>query len=81
MRIGSPALTTRGLKEAHFEIVGDFLMEALDIAKETQAKGGKKLTEFRDALGGNPRVAALKGKVEAFAKPFPMPGIPVSPPQ
>jgi glycine hydroxymethyltransferase len=37
VRVGSPALTTRGLKETHFRQVADFLHEAVQIALQIQA--------------------------------------------
>jgi glycine/serine hydroxymethyltransferase len=38
MRIGTPALTTRGLKEEEFVQVADFIDRAVKIAKDCQAK-------------------------------------------
>merc|ERR1711879_891992 len=37
VRIGAPAMTSRGLKEADFEQIGDFLHQSLAIATEVQA--------------------------------------------
>jgi glycine hydroxymethyltransferase len=38
MRIGTPALTTRGFKEDEFVQVADFIDRAVKIAKDCQAK-------------------------------------------
>jgi glycine/serine hydroxymethyltransferase len=38
MRIGTPALTTRGFKEAEFVQVADFIDRAVKIAKDCQAQ-------------------------------------------
>lgn len=38
MRIGTPALTTRGFKEAEFVQVADFIDRAVKIAKDCQQK-------------------------------------------
>jgi glycine/serine hydroxymethyltransferase len=38
MRIGTPALTTRGFKEAEFVQVADFIDRAVKIAKDCQEK-------------------------------------------
>merc|ERR1719440_1900868 len=43
-------MTSRGLKEADFEQIGDFLHRGLQIALETQSKSGKKLVDFLKAL-------------------------------
>ena len=74
VRIGAPAMTSRGLQEADFEKIGDLLVEALEICKEVQARTGKKMKDFNVGLEENPRVVALKAQAEAFAVSFPMPG-------
>lgn len=38
MRIGTPALTTRGFKESEFVQVADFIDRAVKIAKDCQQK-------------------------------------------
>merc|ERR1712216_918337 len=77
VRIGAPAMTTRGLKEADFEKVGDFLHRGLQFALATQEKSGKKLVDFLKALEdkeNSDKLNALRLEVEAFAATFPMPG-------
>lgn len=46
VRVGTPAMTSRGLKEADFETVADFLHEVLQISKGVQASSGKLLKDF-----------------------------------
>lgn len=74
VRIGAPAMTSRGLVESDFEEIGRFLVEALDLAKEIQARSGKLLKDFVVALDGDAKVADLRARVEAFSAKFPMPG-------
>jgi len=77
VRIGAPAMTSRGLKEDDFKQIGDFLHRGLQIAIETQSKSGKKLVDFLKALKEKEaadKLSALKGEVEAWAGKFPMPG-------
>jgi len=77
VRIGAPAMTSRGLKEDDFRQIGDFLHRGLQIAQETQSKSGKKLVDFLKALKekeATDKLSALKGEVEAWAGKFPMPG-------
>jgi len=77
VRIGAPAMTSRGLKEDDFKQIGDFLHRGLNIALETQAKSGKKLVDFLKALKekeAQDKLGALKAEVEAWAGKFPMPG-------
>ncbi|KAJ8598309.1 hypothetical protein CTAYLR_007557 [Chrysophaeum taylorii] len=77
VRIGAPAMTTRGLVEADFVEVADLLHEAVQLALKIQdSMTSKKLVDFAKALDGHPEVAALKDKVKAFASRFGMPGKP-----
>merc|ERR1719487_3056606 len=50
VRIGAPAMTSRGLKEVDFEQIGDFLHRGLQLALEVQTTTGKKLVDFLKAL-------------------------------
>jgi len=77
VRIGAPAMTTRGLKEADFVKIGEFLLKALDLSIELQKSTGKKLVDFLKGLESKdmePKLAALKAEVEGFAGGFFMPG-------
>lgn len=75
VRLGSPAMTSRGLVEADFEQIGHFLHRGIGIAQEVQAKSGKKLKDFLPALVGNAALADLKAEVQAFSGGFHMPGL------
>jgi glycine hydroxymethyltransferase len=74
VRIGAPAMTSRGLVEADFEQIARFLLEALEVAKEVQARSGKLLKDFVAALDGDAKAADLRARVEAFSAKFAMPG-------
>ena len=77
VRLGAPALTTRGFKEADFVAVAGFLDRAVKIAAATQASAGKKLATFLPALAEGEAAAALKqlrADVNAYATRFAMPG-------
>jgi len=77
VRIGAGAMTTRGLEEADFVKVADFLHEAVQLALKIQATlPDKKLVTFAKALATNGDVAALKERVKGFASSFGMPGKP-----
>jgi len=77
VRLGAPALTSRGFKEEHFTKTIDFVDEAVDIAKAVQGKS-KKLADFKAVLASdeaiNAQCASLKSRVNEFASQFPMPG-------
>lgn len=76
VRIGAPALTSRGFKEADFVRVADFLHQALLITTAVAAEGPKdeKIAQFTERLHGRTDIAALKAQVLTFARAFPMPG-------
>jgi len=81
MRIGTPALTTRGFKEAEFVQVADFIARAVKIAQDCQQQtpAPGKLKEFKAYLegegAGRQDIKALREEVEALANSFPMPGL------
>jgi glycine hydroxymethyltransferase len=78
LRLGAPALTSRGMKENDFVDVVNFIEEAINIALEAQAATGK-LKEFKEYVitneGTVAKIAELKSRVETFARSFNMPGI------
>jgi glycine hydroxymethyltransferase len=77
IRIGSPAMTTRGMVEADFIRVADLIDKGVKIAINVKSKvEGSKLKDFKDYLDKNnlPEISALRTEVEAFADEFHMPG-------
>lgn len=78
IRLGTPALTTRGLKEEDIDKVVDFIHRGLLLSKEITKISGPKLVDFKEALDNNDdikaKVAALRKEVETFSKKFPLPG-------
>merc|ERR1719330_1810148 len=73
LRVGAPAMTSRGLVEEDFGRVGEFIGEAIDVAVAVQKESGPKLADFRRVLRENPpkELGALKAEVENFASRFP----------
>merc|ERR1719343_445411 len=72
LRVGTPAMTSRGLVEEDFVRVGEFIGEAVDVAAEVQRQSGPKLVDFRRVLKESPPsgLATLKSEVENFAGRF-----------
>ena len=71
VRIGTPALTTRGFKEEDFEKVAEFLIRALKIAQRCQEEAGsKRLKDFIPVIEKDETLKTLKIEVEAFANSF-----------
>lgn len=78
VRIGTPALTSRGLKEKDFEQIAEFLDRGIKITKKINEDPNlsKNLKKFKDELGngqGRKDIAELHKDVEKFASAFPMP--------
>eukprot|EP00796_Vickermania_ingenoplastis_P009044 gene9044-6345_t len=80
IRLGTPALTSRGLTEADMDTVAGFIDRAAALSKEIEASFLKpgvkvvKLKDFTDAVAASAAVKQLREDVEAFATKFPMPG-------
>jgi len=78
IRIGSPALTSRGLNEDDFGKVVEFIDRGVKIALEVQkaAGGSKSFKDFREKLGSQqwPELENLKADVTTFARQFPAVG-------
>merc|ERR1711939_1180025 len=75
VRIGSPAMTTRGCGAEDFRKIGEFLDRCCQIALNVQKEKGKKLNDFVQGLEENADVVALKKEVEAWAIGYGYPGI------
>ena len=76
VRMGAPALTSRGFDERDFETVVDLFDRGVQIALDVKAQGGK-LKDFRRKIteGDNAKaIADLKAEVAAFCGGFPTVG-------
>ncbi|MBA0568259.1 hypothetical protein Golob_005764 [Gossypium lobatum] len=81
IRIGSPAMTTRGFTEKEFTAIADFIHEGVQITIE--AKGlasGSKVQEFLKFVSSpdfllRDKVSNLRSRVEALTTQFPIPGV------
>jgi len=75
IRVGTPAMTTRGFAESDFEKVAAYVDEAVNIAIEVSGKvTGNKLRDFKDFVGDGsslPAVQDLKAKITSFCREFP----------
>merc|ERR1712061_281415 len=75
VRIGAPAMTTRGCGAEDFKKIGLFLDRCCRIAVDVQKEKGKKLKDFEQGLTDNKEVRQLREEVEAFAIGFGYPGL------
>uniref|UniRef100_A0A034WV49 Serine hydroxymethyltransferase n=2 Tax=Bactrocera dorsalis TaxID=27457 RepID=A0A034WV49_BACDO len=79
LRLGTPALTTRGLVETDIDVVVDYIDRALKLCVETTKISGPKLVDFKQTLKSNKEIAEklskLRSGVEEFSAKFPLPGL------
>ena len=82
IRLGTPALTTRGFNENNMKDVAKFLVECVNISKEIEQEfinndsNGKKpkLSEFKNIAKDNIKLKDLGKRVNEYASKFPLPG-------
>merc|ERR1711971_1501997 len=70
VRIGTPAMTTRGCTTEDFKKVAEFLDRVLQISLQIQKEKGKKLKDFEEGLKDCKEIQTLKKDVETFALGF-----------
>jgi glycine hydroxymethyltransferase len=78
IRIGAPAMTSRGMGEADFERIAKYFDDCIAIVKEIQGslpKEANKLKDFRAKLAknDNEKIQAMKKEVTEWAITFPLP--------
>lgn len=74
IRIGSPAVTTRGYLEDDMREVARFMDETLRISLDIQSAKGKKLKDFKNGLDESQAIKELNAAVNEFAMQFDIPG-------
>ncbi|KAK2973933.1 hypothetical protein RJ640_001401 [Escallonia rubra] len=80
IRIGTPAMTTRGFTEKDFISTADFIHEGVQIAREAKRSvSGSKLQDFMKFVASPDfslmdRVSDLQRRVESLTTEFPLPG-------
>ena len=70
IRLGSPALTTRGFTGQDFVQVVDFIDEAIQIGLKIQTKTGKSLKNFVNDFDNHKELIELKNRINTFAVQF-----------
>lgn len=80
IRLGTPALTTRGMKEKDMIKIGHWIAEALKEIKPYRLPEDKNariqfLKNFREEIVENKKLLEIRTEVEKLCKKFPVPGI------
>lgn len=75
LRVGTPAMTTRGFGKKEFGITADLIRKCADIVeKECTILGVKTLKKFKTKINSdNQNIVDLKGEVKKLASKFPTP--------
>jgi glycine hydroxymethyltransferase len=74
IRLGTAALTSRGMKESDMEKVGDLLHRISELAKSVQADVGKLLKDFNPAAEKRPELEQIRKEVHELSVQFAIPG-------
>lgn len=80
IRLGTPALTTRGMKEKEMAKIASWIKRALeeirgyDLPKEKELRG-KFINEFKLKMKTNKNLIKIREEVRQFASKYPVPGI------
>lgn len=80
IRLGTPALTTRGMKEKEMEQIGKWIADAIKTFRGVSLPAEKEerpaaIKEFGKKLENHPFVIETREKVKQLAVQFPVPGI------
>merc|ERR1719181_2126181 len=75
VRIGTPAMTTRGCGVDDMKKIAEYLDRCCQIALNVQKQKGKKLKDFEEGLGENAEILALKKETTEWTSKFGYPGI------
>ncbi|KAI9929230.1 Serine hydroxymethyltransferase, cytosolic [Aspergillus wentii] len=78
IRIGAPAMSTRGMGEAEFKRIAEYVDKAVKIARATQdslPKEANKLKDFKAKVASEtiPEILELRKEVAQWASSFPLP--------
>lgn len=74
VRLGTPALTSRGMKEDDMKVIAGFLARTAKISVRIQDTVGKQLVEFNKAAVVDEELLALGKEVQEFSSKFGIPG-------
>lgn len=80
LRLGTPCLTARGMKEGEMEKVASWIARVVDLIKsyelpEDNKERGSYLKRFREEILNNEAIKKIKKEVVKLSKKFPIPAI------
>ena len=77
IRLGTPALTTRGMKEKEMELIADWITEVIMEVKDydmpdEKEKRNKAIQKFKEEIKKNEKIKEIREKVVELCKKFPL---------
>lgn len=80
LRIGTPALTSRGMKEKDMRKVAKWIKQVLELIKgynlpTTQEQRADFIKDFRNIIKDHKELKKIQREIASFARKFPVPGI------
>lgn len=73
LRIGTPAMTTRGFQEPEMVRLAELLDRLVKHGLEIQSETGKKMVDFEAALPKHEELLGIRNEVNSWAREFPLP--------
>ncbi|OII76997.1 serine hydroxymethyltransferase family protein [Cryptosporidium andersoni] len=70
IRLGSGALTTRGLNKKDFEVIANLIMDAIRIGQKIQDNGAKSIEDYTSSFEKYSEIREIKEKVRNLLKEF-----------
>lgn len=80
VRLGSPALTTRGMKEPEMAKVGEWIARTAKAVSSYKLPEGKDerpayIEKFKKEIAGNAELKKIREEIRTFCEGYPVPGI------
>jgi glycine hydroxymethyltransferase len=80
IRIGAPAMSSRGMGEADFDRIANYVHKCIELTQKIQSelpKEANKQKDFKAKVSGGadaiPEIKAMKDEIKAWASTFPLP--------
>lgn len=77
IRLGTPLVTTRGMKEPEMKKIADWIADVVEIVKDEQLPNDKKkwgsfLADFKKRAVKNPELFKIRGEVTKLGRKYPL---------
>ncbi len=78
IRLGTPASTTRGMKEKEMKFIAEKILEVIELLKRYRLPSKKEerkeyIARFEKEMSGNPEIKRIRAEVKKLALRFPIP--------